>query len=112
MSHLAYLAVLAGCLVGAVWLEVVVRTRVLRRWRRLLLTLVPVLVVFLAWDAYAISRGHWTFDPDRTTGVLVGRVPLDEILFFLVVPFCAVLAFEAVRAVQARRGWRAGDEQP
>jgi lycopene cyclase domain-containing protein len=108
MSHLAYLGVLAGCLVGAVWLEVVVRTHVLRRWRRLLLTLVPVVAVFVAWDAYAISRGHWTFDPARTTGVLLGRVPLDEVLFFVVVPFCAVLSFEAVRAV---RGWRAGDEE-
>jgi lycopene cyclase domain-containing protein len=107
VRHLTYLAVLAGCLGGALWLEVVVRTRVLRRWRRLLLTLAPVAAVFLAWDAYAVARGHWSFDPAQTIGVVVARVPVEEVLFFLVVPLCAVLAFEAVRAV---RGWRAGDE--
>jgi lycopene cyclase domain-containing protein len=108
VSHLTYVAVLGGCLVGAGWLEVAVRTRVLRRWRRLLLTLLPVLVVFTAWDAYAVSRGQWSFDPDRTTGVrLPGRLPLEEVLFFVVVPACAVLAFEAVRAV---KGWAGGDE--
>ena len=108
MRHLTYASVLLGCLVGALWLEVVVRTRVLRRWRRLLLTLAPVLVVFVLWDAYAIARGHWTFDPRSTTGLDVGwRVPVEEVLFFVVVPVCALLSFEAVRAV---RGWRAGDE--
>ena len=107
MRHLTYLAVLAGCLGGALWLEVVVRTRVLRRWRRLLLTLAPVAAVFLAWDAYAVARGQWSFDPAQTTGVVVvAGVPLEEVLFFVVVPLCAVLAFEAVRAV---RGWPAGD---
>jgi lycopene cyclase domain-containing protein len=108
VRHLTYVAVLAGCLAGALWLEVVVRTRVLRRWRRLLLTLVPVVAVFLGWDAYAVVQRHWSFDPAQTTGVVVARVPLEEVLFFVVVPVCAVLAFEAVRAV---RGWPAGDER-
>ena len=110
MSHLDYLGVLVFCLAGTGWLEVVVRTRVYRRWRRLLLTVAPVLAVFFCWDLYAIGRGHWRFDPARTTGILVpGRVPIEEVLFFVVVPVCAVLAFEAVRAV---RGWAGGDERP
>jgi hypothetical protein len=33
---------------------------------------------------------------------------LEELLFFLVIPICAVLALEAVRRV---RGWPLGDEQ-
>ena len=109
MGQLTYLAVLVGCLAGAIWLEPVFRVGVFRRWRRLLLTLVPVAVVFIAWDLAAIAAGHWTFDPEQTTGVLFpGGLPLDEVLFFLVVPVCAVLGFEAVRAV---RGQPAGDEE-
>ena len=108
MSHLAYLGVLAACLAGTAWLEVVLHTGVYRRWRRLLLTLAPVLVVFVAWDVYAIARHQWTFDPRRTTGiVLPGRLPVEELLFFVVIPICAVLSFEAVRRV---RRWPAGDE--
>ncbi|MEV4534887.1 lycopene cyclase domain-containing protein [Asanoa sp. NPDC049518] len=95
-----YLAVLVGCLAGALWLEPALRVNVLRRWRRLLLTLVPVMAVFAAWDIAAIAAGHWSFDPRQTTGVLLpGGLPLDELLFFLVVPLCAILGFEAVRAV-------------
>ncbi|MDG4788817.1 lycopene cyclase domain-containing protein [Micromonospora sp. WMMD1102] len=110
MERFAYLAVLAGCLGAALWLEPVLRVNVLRRWRRLLLTLLPVVVVFALWDLAAIAAGHWTFDPEQTTGVLLpGGLPLDELLFFVVVPCCAILGFEAVRAV---RRWPAGDEAP
>jgi lycopene cyclase domain-containing protein len=104
VRHLVYLGVLLGCLAGALWLEPILRVGVLRRWRRLLLTLLPVVVVFTAWDLAAIAAGYWTFDPKQTTGVLLpGRLPLEELLFFLVVPVCAVLGFEAVRTVLARR---------
>ena len=99
MRHLAYLAVLAGCLGSALWLEPVLRVNVLRRWRRLLLTLLPVVAVFVLWDLAAINAGHWTFDPEQTTGILLpGSLPIDEVMFFVVVPICAILGFEAVRA--------------
>jgi lycopene cyclase domain-containing protein len=108
MSRFAYVGVLAFVVVGTGWLEVAMRTRVYARWRRLLAALVPVVVLFCAWDLYAIAAGHWTFDPDRTTGVLLpGGLPLDEVLFFVVVPIAAVLTLEAVRSVKR---WEVGDE--
>ncbi|HEY7273831.1 MAG TPA: lycopene cyclase domain-containing protein [Actinoplanes sp.] len=100
MRHLAYLFVLGGCLAAALWLEPVLGVNVFRRGRRLLLTLLPVVAVFVVWDLLAIAAGHWQFDPSQTTGVVLpGGLPLDEVLFFVVVPVCAVLGFEAVRAV-------------
>jgi len=105
-----YLLLMAACVLATLPLELVLRTRVYRRPRRLLLSLAPVLVVFAAWDVWAIDRGHWRYDPRQTTGVaLPGHLPLEEALFFVVIPTCAILGFEAVRAV---RGWRAGDEPP
>ena len=104
MRHLAYLAVLAFCLLGTLPLEVWLGVRVYRRPRRLLLTLLPVVAVFYLWDVYAIAADHWTFDPAQTVGlVLPGGVPVEELLFFVVVPTCSVLAFETVRRV---KGWR------
>ena len=108
MKHLAYLLVLAFCLVGTAPLEVVLKTRVYARWRRLLLTLAPVVAVFVFWDVLAIRAGHWDYDPEQVTGVSLGGLPLEELLFFLVIPVCAILTLEAVRAV---RGWTVGDER-
>ena len=105
--RLVYLAVLAGCLVGTLPLELVLHTRVYGRPLRLLLTLLPVVVVFSIWDVLAIRAGHWSYDPRQTTGLHLGDLPLEELLFFLVIPVCAVLTLEAVRAV---KHWPVGDE--
>jgi lycopene cyclase domain-containing protein len=103
-----YLLVLLGCLLGTLPLEILLGVRVYRRWRRLLLALLPTVAVFLAWDVAAIAAGHWHYDARQLTGVVLpGRLPVEELLFFLVVPTCAILGFEAVRVV---RGWPAGDE--
>lgn len=103
MRHLTYLGVLALCLACAIWLEPVLRLGVLRQARRLLITLVPVAGLFVAWDIAAIAAGHWYYDPAQLVGLtLPGRLPLEELLFFLVVPVCAILGLEAVRKVT---GW-------
>ena len=70
-----YLAVMAGCLVVTLPLELLLRARVYARWRRLLLTLVPVLVVFLSWDALAIHAHDWSYR--RLTGA-ADRQPADR----------------------------------
>ena len=108
MRHLAYVAMLAFCLVGTAPLELVLHVHVYPRVRRLALTFLPVVPVFVAWDLYAVSRGHWTFDRQQVLGAtLPGGLPAEELAFFVVVPLVSVLTLEAVRVV---RGWRVGDE--
>ncbi|MEP6599090.1 MAG: lycopene cyclase domain-containing protein [Actinomycetota bacterium] len=109
MRHFVYLALLVGCLLGTAPLESLLGTRVYARWRRLLLALLPTALIFVAWDLYAIHRGQWTYDRRYLTGVfLPGRLPIEELLFFLVIPTCAVLTLEAVR--RRRPHWQIGDE--
>ncbi|MGY2084491.1 lycopene cyclase domain-containing protein [Blastococcus sp. SYSU DS0539] len=106
MEQLTYLGLLAGCLVVTAPLELVLVVRVYARWRRVLLAVVPEFVVFVVWVLYAIAQGHWDYSEVRTLGVrLPGGIPVEEVLFFLVVPLCSVLALEAVRKVT---GWDAG----
>ena len=108
LPHWSYVAMLAFVVLGTLPLEIFLRVGVYRRLRRLLLTLAPVLAVFVTWDLWAISRKHWDFDPDQTVSlILPGGLPIEELGFFLVVPLASVLTLEAVRTV---RGWRIGDE--
>ncbi|HEU5267370.1 MAG TPA: lycopene cyclase domain-containing protein [Jatrophihabitans sp.] len=110
MRHATYLLLLLGCLVATLPLELL-GTRVYPRWPRLLASVLPVAVVFAVWDAFAIRAGWWRYDPAWLVGLtLPGRLPVEEVLFFLVIPTCAILTLEAVRA--RRPGWVIGDEQP
>jgi len=108
LRQFAYLGVLVLVLLTTLPLELYLGVRVWRRPRRLALTVLPVVAVFVVWDLYAIDRGHWDFDPAQTVGVLLfGTLPVEELLFFLVVPVAAIMTLEAVRVV---RRWPVGDE--
>jgi len=108
MTQYAYLAVLLFIVAMTLPLELYLGVRVWRRPRRLAMTVLPVVVVFVVWDLYAISQDHWFFDPEQTTGVLLlGTLPLEELLFFVVAPLAGIMTLEAVRVV---RRWPVGDE--
>jgi lycopene cyclase domain-containing protein len=98
-----YLALLAACLVVTLPLELVLGARVWRRPRRLLRALVPVAVVFSAYDIVAIAGDWWRYSTEYTTGWnLPGDYPVEELAFFVVIPVCSILTLEGVRAVLRR----------
>jgi len=97
-----YLALMAACLIVTLPLEFVLRARVYRRPRRLLLALLPTVVIFTIWDVVGILRNHWTYSPRFTTGFRLGVMPIEELVFFVVVPICGLLTYEAVGDVLRR----------
>jgi lycopene cyclase domain-containing protein len=101
---------LAFVVFGSFWLEIFLKVGVLRRVKRVLLSIVPTAIFFLIWDYYAVAAGHWWFDEEQVVGIFGPRgIPLEEFLFFIVVPLASLLTIEAVRT--RRPHWRFGDEQ-
>lgn len=101
MRHLGYMAMLSFTVVGSFWLEIFIKVGVLRRIKLVFRALIPGALIFLLWDAYAISRGHWKFDRHQILGIFgPGHIPLEEYLFFLIVPIAAVMTIEAVTKVR------------
>lgn len=100
MDSARYLAILVTCLVVTAPLEPL--ARVYRRPLRLAATVLPVVAVFATWDVIATARGHWWFSDRFTTGARILALPVEEWLFFLVVPICALLTYEALWRGRAR----------
>jgi lycopene cyclase domain-containing protein len=97
-----YLLLMAACLVVTIPLEVVIGARVYRQGRRAAKAIVPALIVFAVWDWIAIARGDWWFAARYVSGLHIGVVPIEELVFFVAIPICTLLTFEAVRRVLAR----------
>lgn len=108
MMSLTYLAVLGFIVFGTSWLPWATGAKVWCKVRRLALSLLAPFTVFMAWDVYAVRRGHWSFDTQRVLAFRFLGLPVEELLFFVVVPLASVLTLEAVRAM---RDWKVGDEQ-
>ena len=105
MGHFGYLAMLLFTVVGSFWLEIVYKVGVLRRWKRLCAAIAPTAVLFLLWDLYAISHSHWHFDQAQILGLyLPGKLPIEEFLFFVIIPIAAIMTIEAVRSV--KKDWK------
>jgi len=105
VEKFGYMAMLAFTVCGSFWLEIVLKTSVLRRWKRALLSILPISTLFLIWDAYAIAQGHWFFNRDQMLGIYGPlKIPLEEYLFFIVVPLAAIFTLEAVVTVKPH--WR------
>ncbi|WP_063127838.1 lycopene cyclase domain-containing protein [Nocardia fusca] len=103
MAQWHYLLVLLACLVLTAPLEIFGRG-VYRRPRLLAAAVVPPALVFLAWDLLAVAGGVWNFNNRYVLGIdLPGAIPLEEVLFFLVVPTCGLLTFVAVEAILGSR---------
>ena len=50
-------------------------------------------LVFLFWDVLFTVDGVWWFNPKYITGITVFRLPVEEILFFLTVPFACLFIY-------------------
>ena len=98
MDRYQYLLIMAACAAVTLPLEFVFRARVYRRPRRLLRAMWLPVAAYVVWDLVAIARGHWSFDDRYVTGwELPGELPVEELTFFVVIPLCALLTFEASR---------------
>ncbi|HUQ63422.1 MAG TPA: lycopene cyclase domain-containing protein [Acidimicrobiales bacterium] len=95
-----YLGLMAACLLLTLPLEFLFRARVWRRPRRLLAAMWLPVLIFAVWDIIAIARDHWTYNPAYVTGAqLPGDLPIEELVFFIVIPICSLLTYEAVKGI-------------
>ncbi len=59
--------------------------------------------IFIAWDVFAVARGHWRFDPSSVSPLSFLGLPIEEALFFLVIPFNCIFVWEVMGFLGRRR---------
>ena len=81
---LTYMALLMAWALPPVMLQLGFGGDILWHFRRLVfLTLVPATIYLSVADATAIESGTWTINPLQSVNILVGGLPIEEIVFFL-----------------------------
>ena len=59
--------------------------------------LIPALL-YILWDAYFTSKGVWYFNDAYITGVKLFNLPVEEVLFFFIVPYCCMFIYACIRS--------------
>ncbi len=77
----------------------------LKFWRNpkaLIFTLTILVMIFGAWDVFAVWRLHWYFNPEGILGIKIINLPVEEWLFFIVIPFCCIFTWEALKFIKGK----------
>jgi len=68
-----------------------------RKMKSLATTILVISSLFIIWDLLATARGDWAFNKKYIVGVGIFGLPLEEILFFLTVPYSCIFIYETFR---------------
>jgi lycopene cyclase domain-containing protein len=53
-------------------------------------------IFYILWDILFTQMGVWGFNPDYVTGIYFINLPLEEILFFVCIPFSCVFTYHSL----------------
>lgn len=67
-----------------------------KRWASLFTAIISVAIFFIIWDVYFTNMGVWSFNHEYVMGTYLFSLPIEECLFFIIVPYSCVFIYDAL----------------
>ena len=68
------------------------------KWRFALPAILITGGVFMVWDLLFVILNVWSFNPDYIVGIKFFGLPLEEMMFFLTIPYACIFIYECLNA--------------
>ena len=97
MHRIEYLFILLFWLIISAAIQYRYHLKLYNSAKQLVVTVGFFFVVGIIWDIIGVIRGHWAFQYQNLTGIIVGVLPLEELLFMLIVPYGILVFYKLFR---------------
>jgi lycopene cyclase domain-containing protein len=87
---------MAGSLVVPLILSFEKKVQYYKKLKYLLPAIIFSGAIFIIWDIRFYELGIWNFNPEYITGIYLLNLPVEEWLFFIVIPYCCVFLYEVL----------------
>lgn len=96
MTDYLYLILILLTPLGPLALSFDKKVRYVDNWKWAMLSAVLVAIPYIIWDEIFTKNGFWGFNENYLTGAYVGNLPIEEVSFFIVVPFACTFIYACV----------------
>ncbi len=89
-----YFLILIGFLSLGIFLEWKFRIHIYHSRKERIVTTLTIFLIGMVWDYFATWRQHWVFPGSGLIGIHLFGLPIEEFLFFLIMPYFAITLYK------------------
>ena len=98
-THYTYFLILACSIAGPLVLSFDKKVAFYKKWKYVFAAMLLPALFYIVWDSVFTSINVWYFNkPYVLETTFIHNLPLEEILFFFIVPYCCTFIYECIRS--------------